>query len=135
MIYADYDFYADSYGGRRISAGDFARFSSKASRFMDNVTFGRLPGLVNGQGIDPDISSCCCEIADEYAGYESAHVPGGFVKKSEKIGDYSYTLADGSGSSGSSGGSGQSWFNAGLFEICRTWLDPDLFYCGIGEAI
>lgn len=41
MIYADYAYYTDTYGGKAVSAEDFPRLAAEASAYLDRVTFGR----------------------------------------------------------------------------------------------
>ena len=41
MIYADYAYYTDTYGGKAVSQEDFLRLAAEASAYLDRVTLGR----------------------------------------------------------------------------------------------
>ena len=41
MIYADYAYYTDIYGGKAVSQEDFLRLAAEASAYLDRVTLGR----------------------------------------------------------------------------------------------
>ena len=39
MMYADYKFYTENYGGKSVAEGDFPRLAAKASALIDRLTF------------------------------------------------------------------------------------------------
>ncbi len=85
MIYADYDYYANVYGGG-CSEQEFTRRAAEVSAFIDRVTFGRA---AEHSG-DERLKLCCCslvEISRETDG------TGGYLKQSESVGAWSYTLS------------------------------------------
>ena len=45
----DYSFYADTYGGTKISKDDWKRISQKAAQRLDSYTFGRCSGEWEGE--------------------------------------------------------------------------------------
>lgn len=62
MLYADYSYYTETYGGK-LEAEAYTYFGARASRLIDQLTFGRADHA-------PDIMAdrikwCCCELADE----------------------------------------------------------------------
>ena len=61
MVYADYEYYVNSYGGSVIPAAAFSRLALRASAEIDHVTFGRIEQL----GRVPDaVRNCTCELAE-----------------------------------------------------------------------
>ncbi len=85
VIYADYDYYVNAFGGG-CSEQEFTRCAAEASAFIDRVTFGRAAGHAG----DERLKLCCCslvEIARETDG------TGGYLKQSESVGAWSYTLS------------------------------------------
>lgn len=40
-MYADYNFYTESYGGKSIAEEDFPRLAAKASALIDKLTFAQ----------------------------------------------------------------------------------------------
>lgn len=88
MIYADYEYYKDEYGGNMISENDFKMVAVKASERINAMTFGRLENGI------PDIHSekirrCCCELAENIHKYGNTYGAENMAVSSEKIGAYS----------------------------------------------
>lgn len=88
MIYADYKYYTDEYGGNLISESDFKAVAGKASEHINAATFGRLENGV------PDVHSekikrCCCELAENIRKYGNTSGAENMAVSSEKIGAYS----------------------------------------------
>lgn len=117
MIYADYKFYTDSYGGKAVSEEDFPRLAAKASAYIDNLTFGRAANYPD----DERLKRCCCELCESLMLTDGS---GGMVKQSESVGSWSYSLA-----SGSEGASETVMARA----ACRTWLPAEWLYRGVGR--
>ena len=117
MIYADYTYYKDSYGGRTVSEEDFPRLAAKASAYIDRLTFGRAAE----NAADERLKKCCCELCDCLTLTDGS---GGMVKQSESVGSWSYTLA-----SGTEGTSESVMARA----VCRTWLPAEWLYRGVAR--
>ena len=64
MVYADYAYYSQEYGGAMPEA-DFKRLSRQASAFLDMVTFDRI---ASGQPekVMEKVKAACCAVADAY---------------------------------------------------------------------
>lgn len=84
MIYADFDYYLNTYGGTKIDNDDiFRRIANSASREIDLVTFGNID-------VDDNVQMCCCELADIISRNEQATSTAS-VYQSQRVGDYSVT--------------------------------------------
>lgn len=117
MIYADYTYYTDTYGGKAVSAEDFPRLAAKASAYIDRLTFGRAADFPN----DERLKRCCCELCESLLLTDGS---GGMVKQSESVGSWSYSLA------GSSEGASETLMARAA---CRTWLPAEWLYRGVGR--
>lgn len=117
MIYADYTYYTDTYGGKAVSAEDFPRLAAKASAYIDRLTFGRAADFPD----DERLKRCCCELCESLLLTDGS---GGMVKQSESVGSWSYSLA-----SSSEGASETLMARA----ACRTWLPAEWLYRGVGR--
>lgn len=73
MIYADYAYYTDIYGGKAVSQEDFLRLAAEASAYLDRVTLGRaeehsederLSGNSRGADVQAvsDLASCGMDV-------------------------------------------------------------------------
>lgn len=65
MIYADYDYYKETFHGS-LSEEDFIRLSRQASAYIDTVTFFRAENAVTGK-LGGRIKDACCAVAETYA--------------------------------------------------------------------
>ena len=64
MAYADYKFYAESFGNV-VPEADFPRLAGRASDFVDNVTFDRLvDGLPENERSQKRIKKAVCSLAE-----------------------------------------------------------------------
>lgn len=88
MIYADYSYYTDEYGGNTISENDFRTFAVKASERINAVTFGRLEEGIP-EAYAENIKRCCCELAENIHKYGNMQGAENGTVSSEKIGSYS----------------------------------------------
>lgn len=100
MAYADYGFYITDYLGNAIELADFSRLASRASTWIDRLTFGRAAAVMALEGeVGEDtatvakIKKATCAAAEEIQQLESS----GGVVTSERIGNVSVTYADGRG--------------------------------------
>jgi len=91
-VYADFDFYTDTFGGTAIAAADFYALAIKASREIDYLTFDRAVEVIEAD-TDTDliekIKLATCAVAEVVQ--EQNTQPG--VIQSEKVGSYSVTYA------------------------------------------
>lgn len=62
MVYADYIYYATTYGGNAIAETDFMRMSRQASAFLDSITFGKV--CRGDWPNDERVKDACCAIAE-----------------------------------------------------------------------
>jgi hypothetical protein len=87
-MYADFDYYENSFAGTLIPARDFISFENKASRYLNYVTQHRI------KTADDRVKNAACAAAE--ALYEMhqqyANVPKGI--KSENTDGYSVTFAE-----------------------------------------
>ena len=67
MLYADYDFYYDTYRGT-VSAEDFCRLAIRASSLLEYYTQGRV---CKHADLDA-VKMACCALVDQYALIETA---------------------------------------------------------------
>lgn len=88
MIYADYAYYSDKYGGDSIPESDFSTLALRSSEYINATTFGRLENGVPEEFAD-NVSRCCCEIAENIHRVGSMRTSGNGAVTSEKIGGYS----------------------------------------------
>ena len=84
--YATYEFYRDIFQGKSIEESEFDGVISKASAFLDGITFGRI------KDVTEDLSAAACAAAEEMSSIEAAYSnsAGGSVA-AEKTGDQSIT--------------------------------------------
>lgn len=68
MVYADYDFYANTYLGRSIAEADFPRLALRGSQYIDYITQGRAEARAGLEAV----KMCCCELAEQYQTIETA---------------------------------------------------------------
>lgn len=63
MIYADYTYYYEIYGGNAINEQDFARLARVASAFIDTITYGNAAAAA-GDTAEKVKDACCavCEV-------------------------------------------------------------------------
>lgn len=88
MLYADYSYYQDEYGGRRLDETDFSHYARAAGAYLDQVTFGRAAGQAGSEAV----KMACCAAADLLAEGETGRVSG------ETVGEWSRTYRlDGDG--------------------------------------
>lgn len=111
----DYSFYADTYGGNRISQDDWQRISQKAEQRLDGYTFGRSSG-------DWEVESWCnrakcavCEMSEIIYADERRN-----GKTSENTDGYSVSYDTGKALTGT------------LYDVARVYLgDTGLLYAGV----
>lgn len=66
MGYADYEFYKNEYYGTAIAENDFPKWSDRASRQIDVLTFRRLlTAYPKDEYTDKQIKLCVCDLAQK----------------------------------------------------------------------
>lgn len=87
MIYADYAYYRDVFHGNIIPEECFELNALKASRHINNVTFGRI-----GTEVTDDVKNACCAAAEVfYSGDVSPRAASGIT--SETVGKHTVSYA------------------------------------------
>lgn len=64
MIYADFAYYQNTYGGRKIAEADSMRLLRQASAYLDMLT---LDKITDGWTEDERVKCACCAAAEIYA--------------------------------------------------------------------
>lgn len=114
----DYSFYADTYGGNRISEDDWNRISQKAEQRLDGYTFGRCSGDWEGESWSKRAKCAVCEMAEIL--YVDGKRNG---KTSENTDGYSVSYDTGKSLSGT------------LYDVARVYLgDTGLLYAGVDSC-
>lgn len=92
MIYADYDYYANTYMGRDIAEEDFPRMAAQASRYIDYITKNQAERHHELEAV----KLCCCSLSEQYKLIENAKtatansLSGEYVElSSETVGSWS----------------------------------------------
>lgn len=89
-MYADYDFYLNTYFGNAISEEDFPRLSTRASDYIRSMTQG-LSDTVDGTALDA-VKKASCAVADALLDEEIMNAgtfSGEQVVSSETVGSWS----------------------------------------------
>lgn len=64
-MYADYEFYTETFYGTAINEADFPCFSSRASDFLDYYTKGKAQTYVlQGDDASKQVGKACCAVAE-----------------------------------------------------------------------
>ena len=93
MMYADYSYYTDSFGGSLIPETDWKRTAGIASSWMDSATFGRLTNGIPDEW-ENEVRNCCCELSEQVYSFVISSLSDDeddAKLSSEKIGNYSIT--------------------------------------------
>lgn len=83
-MYADYTFYSESYKGNMIPESDFDRLITRASSYIDNITYGRA----SVYSTDDAVKMAACAVAEAWQVNEQ----GGDLQ-SQSVGSWSRTYA------------------------------------------
>lgn len=111
----DYSFYADTYGGSRISQDDWQRISQKAEQRLDSYTFGRCSGDWKGESWCNRAKCAVCEMSEILYADEKRN-----GKTSESTDGYSVSYD-----------TGKSLADT-LYDVARVYLgDTGLLYAGV----
>lgn len=127
MIYADYDYYANSYFGRSIPEDDFPRLALRGSQYIDYITQGKA----EAQAELAEVKMCCCELAEQYQTIDaaktlaqkslSAGAADGAEVQSETVGGWSRSYRSGGDSAQSAAQAEEAW-KAALRSIAQRHL-------------
>ena len=96
-MYADYSYYTGTFYGSMISEADFPTYASKASDFIDYITYGKAK---NNADL-PEVKKCCCALAEQYSIIDAsvvaakAVVQSGGEIASETVGAHSRSFRSG----------------------------------------
>lgn len=126
MMYADFPYYQDGYCGQILTdAVAFRTAATRASEYMDSVTFGRLESGVPESFSEP-VKKCCCALAEAFYTYQMYGAGGSMtdssrLKKSETNSKYSITYGTPSEELTTLFGSENSFFDY-IRSICMRYL-------------
>lgn len=95
MIYADFEYYRDAYGGTLVLEENYHGLSVRASAYLDYYTLGKAKNKADLEAV----KMACCALVDKYSeidamalkARESVNDVVSGTKKSESIGSYSVT--------------------------------------------
>lgn len=119
-VYADYTYYTGTYLGESIASADFARLATKASWYIDKITFDRADSATDADEVDA-IKMATCGVAEVLQTIAEEGDLG--AVQSEKVGQYSVTYAQGSTRT-------QGTMER-VIEVARLYLDQtSLMYAG-----
>lgn len=136
MLYADYDFYYDTYRGT-VSAEEFCRLVIRASSYLDYYTQNRVEDHADLDAV----KMACCALVDRYKLIEGAqelsrkNVAAGLASdagelQSESVGGYSRTFRS-SGDSSLAALKTVEEARRGLADVVREYLgNSGLLYRG-----
>lgn len=68
MVYADYEYYANTYMGTAIKEDEFPRLALRASSYLDYYTQGRAEAHSDLDAV----KMCCCALSEQYQSIETA---------------------------------------------------------------
>lgn len=88
MVYADYTYYTEQFGGQNVPEAAFLSLARKANNYLDYVTFGRLRSLQNQS--DEAKDACCALVELLYKAEEE----GGKAIASETVGKHSVSYVE-----------------------------------------
>lgn len=112
QIYADYSFYHNTYKGSLISESAFNLYAIKATKIIQDYTFGNVPDV-----IPEEVKYCCCEIADALSEYQNSN-----AVKSIESGVSSESVGGWSVSYGSDNSAVATAFKRKISDIINVWL-------------
>lgn len=68
MVYADYEYYTNTYMGTAIKEDEFPRLALRASSYLDYYTQGRAEAHSDLDAV----KMCCCALSEQYQSIETA---------------------------------------------------------------
>lgn len=137
MVYADFEYYKDTYFGTAIKEDDFPRLALRASNYIDYYTQGRA-----WQNAKLDaVKMCCCDLAEQYQMIEQAQMleqrslmysmdENGPETSSESVGSWSKSYRSGGESAAAYGAAAKNGKES-LASVARQYLSgTGLLYRG-----
>ena len=115
MIYADYEYYSNDYGGTMIPENYFTRAIKKAGRYIDRFTFDRITEEKAAE--HPSLPDCVCEMAEAIYRMEGSS-GNEKEKKSETTDGYSVSYV----TEGIDGKLNEEMLRCKLYEIAKVYL-------------
>lgn len=124
MVYATYDYYRQEYYGEAIPDKAFQKVIAKASRYIDQFTFGRI--TEENVNKFSSLSACACDMAEViYKMYGTDGISR--EKKSENTDGYSVSYV----TEGADGKIAEDTLKKKLYAIAETYLmTTGLLYLG-----
>lgn len=92
MVYADYPFYTETYGGTAVDAARWPALALRASAFVDRLTYGRLAA---GADVTDEVRMAVCAVAEVEAALAEAEAGGGRGIAAENNDGYSVSYESG----------------------------------------
>lgn len=91
-MYADYEYYKNTYIGGALTEDEFARASTRASSFLDYFTRNKAKDYTGDE-----LKMCCCALAEQYQIIENAQAQSmsGGELQSQTVGAWSKTYRSG----------------------------------------
>lgn len=91
-MYADYEYYTDTYIGGALTEEEFAQASTRASSFLDYFTRNKAKDYTGDE-----LKMCCCALAEQYQIIENAQAQSmsGGELQSQTVGSWSKTYRSG----------------------------------------
>ena len=128
-MYADYDFYSNTFYGDSVDENDWAKLATRASDFIDYITFGKAKDNAELEAVQ----KCCCALAEQYNLIEAtrtaaaAKVTSEGIIASESVGAHSRSFRN-----GAEGAQAVSELEKELANIAKRYLLPTgLLYRGV----
>ena len=89
-IYADYEYYLNSFQGDKLEKSEFNKFVKSASEHVRRLTFGRA-----NLNVDNNVKDATCAICEVLADIEKKTINGQFVSSENNDGySVSYAVGD-----------------------------------------
>lgn len=121
--YADYEFYAEVYGGRSVPEEAFPGAMLKASAYLNRITFGRIQ-----EPYPEEVKYTVCELAELQHKYDKEARDGNREVKSENNDGYSVTYV----TEGTDGESPNVVLHRKMYAAAKAWLgNTGLLYLGV----
>lgn len=93
MIYADFEYYINMYGGTALNNEAFSNLAKRASAYVDYITMGKAANMPDNE----NIKMAVCALSEIYQVIENAHssVMDGKEISSQSVGSWSATYRSG----------------------------------------
>lgn len=88
-MYADFEFYINTYKGKMLPPSDFDSYAERASGYIDSQTAGKASRHADNE----KVKRCECAVAEALFKNHESEASKNTPKTSEKVGDYSVSYA------------------------------------------